>query len=135
MRESAERIEEEGVSIIAVVPADGEQIRAFSNAFGSYPFPILGDPGRVAYQKMGHKRMSRWTLVPIAFRLLTGQIKLFKDDPKQNEVVKKAIRTQDTMQNGGAWLFSESGDLLWSHIDDQPQNHATIEEILKQIRA
>ncbi len=128
-------MEAEQTSIIAVVPTDGEQIRTFIDAFGTYPFPILGDPGQVAYKEMGHKHMSKWMLVPIAFRLMTGQLKLSKEDPKQDAVVKKALRTQDTMQQGGSWLFSETGDLLWSHLDDLPQNHATIEEILKQIRA
>lgn len=135
MRKNADRIQNEGeVSILAIVPTNAEQISAFLDAFGPYPFPILGDPQQKAYSGLGHIHMSKFKLrMMAAIALLTGKMKLYPDDPKQKQVVRNAMKSQDVYQQGGTWLFSESGQVLWKHIDKVPTDHATIQEIMKQV--
>jgi hypothetical protein len=135
LRKHADQIQNEGnVTILAIVPTDANQIKAFLDAFGPYPFQFLGDPQQNAYRELGHKHMPKWKLNLMAgIALLTGKMKLFPDDPKQKQIVKKAIKSQDVYQQGGTWLFSESGQVLWKHIDNDPADHATIQEILKQV--
>jgi hypothetical protein len=121
--------------MLTIVPTDAKQIEGFLDAYGPYPFPIFGDPQQKAYKGLGHKHMSKWKLKLMAVvAVLTGKMKLYPDDPKQKKVVKKALKSQDVYQQGGTWLFSESGQVVWKHIDSDPRDHPSIQEIKKQIR-
>ncbi|MBP2241899.1 hypothetical protein J2Z40_002472 [Cytobacillus eiseniae] len=104
----------------------------FLHEFGPFPFPILGDPAREAYKGMGHKTMPKWKLLAKAgFGFITGKVKGFiPTDQKQKEFVMKSMKTQDVYIQGGTWLFSPKGKMLWNHIDESPEDHAKLDDVL-----
>jgi hypothetical protein len=133
LRKDAETITENNVSIVAIVPTDAGQISEFLEVFGPYPFPLLGDADQTVYKALGHKHMPMLKLLFMgAMAMLTGKIKTPKD-PREKRVIMKAMRTQDIYQQGGTWLFSEKGEVLWNHLDNTPLDHATIDEIIQQV--
>ncbi len=132
MRERIYEITEKGFQVVVIAPSKGTFIKQFLDEFGPYPFPILGDPSREAYKEMGHKTMPKWKLLAKAgFGFITGQVKGFiPSDQKQKEFVMKSMKTQDVYIQGGTWLFSPHGKILWNHIDESPENHAKIDDVL-----
>lgn len=67
--------------------------------------------------------------------LLKGGTKAFiPDDPEQKMLVQKAMKTHDIFIRGGTWLFDEKGNILWNHIDTAPEEHASIETILNEMK-
>ena len=136
MREYAEEIQSHDVELLAVCPADSAGIRQFLDAYGPYPFELMGDPELTTYRSLRHVRLSPLVSYLKAIQLLlTGQAKdLIPKDPAQLDLVRQAIKHQDVHIQGGAWLFDVTGRVLWKHIDKDAANHATIEQILEQIR-
>ena len=80
--------------------------------------------------------MPKWKLLAKAgFGFVTGQVKDFiTKDGKQKEFVMKSMKTQDVYIQGGTWLYSADGELLWKHIDESPEDHAKIAEVLVQMK-
>lgn len=135
MRERINEITEKGFQVVVIAPSKGPFIKLFLDEFGPFPFPILGDPTREAYKGMGHKTMPKWKLLAKAgFGFITGQVKGFiPSDQKQKEFVMKSMKTQDVYIQGGTWLFSPQGKILWNHIDESPEDHAKINDVLMQM--
>ena len=135
MREHAESIEEKGVSLIAVVPANSEQLKDFIDVFGPYPFPVLGDPEQQAYKDLRLKKVSAAKSGKIIFEYLKeGRMReIFPKDRKQAKVVRKAMLSQDVYQLGGTWLIGTTGEIEWHHIDEEPADHATIPAIMEAL--
>ncbi|PYZ91689.1 hypothetical protein CR194_18865 [Salipaludibacillus keqinensis] len=136
MREHADSIEQEGVKLIVIAPSKGSFIQQFLNSFGPYPFPIYGDPRRHAYRGMGHETMPKLKMLSmVAIGFATGKIKNFlPKEAKQKSFVKKSMKTQDVYIQGGTWLFDAKGRVVWKHVDHSPDDHASIEEIYKQVK-
>ncbi|QKG83859.1 redoxin domain-containing protein [Kroppenstedtia pulmonis] len=135
MREYAERIKQEDVFIVAVIPATGEQIRRFLEVFGPYPFPVLGDPKGEVFRSWGHyRRFSLRKLPKMIASLWNKEMPLFPKNRKERALVIEALRTQDIHQQGGTWLLSPEGQVLWKHLDREPWDHPTLEEVLEKIR-
>lgn len=120
---------------MAIVPSNREFLEKFIEEFGPYPFPIYGDPHRSLYKKMGHQTMAKWKLLAKAGKaFLNGGTKAFiPQDEKQAELVRTAMKTHDIYIQGGSWIFDEDGQVVWSHIDKSPEDHATIEQITKAL--
>lgn len=125
-------IQNKGVSIIAVVPTNSDQIKQFINVYGPYPYKILGDPNLIAYKDLLLKRVSMGRSLKIMSQyFFSGRIReIFPKDPEQMRIVKKAMFSQDVYQLGGTWLMETTGEILWHHIDSEPSDHATIPTIL-----
>lgn len=135
LREQYQLLTEKGVQVIAITPSNGRFLEKFVDVFGPFPFLIYGDPDRKLYQKMGHKTMAKWKLLAIAGKayLKHGKSAFIPEDEKQQEVVKKALKTHDIYIQGGTWIFDEEGNVIWSHVDQSPEDHATIEQIVKEL--
>jgi hypothetical protein len=118
LREYAESIEKNGVSIIAVVPTDSTQINQFLNVYGPYPFAILGDPKQNAYKDLRLKKVSVGKSLKIMTDyLFSGRIRaIFPKDPDEMKIVKKAMLSQDVYQLGGTWLIETTGKVLLGSI-------------------
>lgn len=133
MRERIDEIRADEVKIHVVAPSNAKYIGQFLEAFGPYPFPIVGDPKREAYREMGHHTMPKAKLLSMAaLGFISGKVKNFiPKDSKQKAFVKSSMKTQDVYIQGGTWLFID-GDVAWKHIDNSPDDHATIDTILEQ---
>lgn len=135
LREQYKLLSKNGVQVIVISPSNRILLEKFINAFGPYPFSIYGDPDRVLYQKMGHKSMAKWKLLVKAGKayLKSGKSAFIPQDEKQKKVVLAAMKTQDVYIQGGSWIFDEEGNTIWSHVDELPEDHATIEQIVNQL--
>lgn len=135
MRERIDDIEQAGVRIYAVAPSNAKFIGQFLEAFGPFPFPIVGDPNRQAYRQMGHYTMPKWKLLSKAvFGFVFGKVENFiPKDPDQKKVALHSMKTSDVYIQGGTWLFSEEGKVIWKHIDQSPEDHAEMDKIVEQL--
>ncbi|WP_456272725.1 peroxiredoxin-like family protein [Bacillus sp. AK031] len=136
MREHHGRLTEEGTQVIVIFPSNRSLLERFLDEFGPYPFQIFGDPDRTLFRSMGHKSMAKWKLLAKAGKaFIKGGKKAFlPEDEKQQKVVKESLNTQDIYIQGGSWLFSEKGEVMWSHVDESPEDHASIEELIHQVK-
>lgn len=139
LRERVDEIKSPGVAVYVVAPHNADFIAKFLDAFGAYPFPVVGDPKRQAYREMGHrtmaKMMEKWKLLSKALLgIISGKVKNFiPKEKQQKKVVLDSMRTQDVYIQGGSWLFTPDGKVVWKHIDESPEDHATVNEILHQM--
>jgi hypothetical protein len=134
VREHYNEFEKRGVAIIIISPHKGEYLEKFSNTFDSYPFEFYGDPSRKLYKQMGHETMPKWKLLgKTALGFLTRQVKgILPKNKQEKAVVLEAMRTSDVYIQGGAWLYAQQKDVKWHHIDQAPNDHATIETLIEQ---
>jgi hypothetical protein len=135
LREHYDQLTESGAQVIAITPSKRSLLERFTKEFGPYPFEIYGDPERTLYRGMGHKTMAKWKLLAKAGKayLKGGKKAFLPEDEGQREVVQESLNTQDLYIQGGSWIFDEKGNVVWSHIDESPEDHASIDELVKQL--
>jgi hypothetical protein len=135
LREHYDQLTAGGAQVIAITPSNRSLLERFTKEFGPYPFEIYGDPERTLYRSMGHKTMAKWKLLAKAGKayLKGGKKAFLPEDKGQREVVQESLNTQDLYIQGGSWIFDEKGNVVWSHIDESPEDHASIDELVKQL--
>lgn len=131
MRENKDVWESRNIELIVITPSNGAYNAEFIEKFGPYPFSFYGDPQRKAFRGLGHVTMPKAKLLSAAAAAgLTGRVKNFMPKNKQQRsFVADSMRTQDVYIQGGTWIFNKGGAPFWFHIDQSPENHATINEI------
>lgn len=136
LREHYNQLTAGGVQLIAITPSNRSLVERFIKEFGPYPFDIYGDPERSFYKKMGHKSMAKWKLLAKAGKafLKGGKKSFLPENEARRQVVKESLNTQDIYIQGGSWIFDETGKVVWKHIDESPEKHAKIGELLKQVK-
>jgi hypothetical protein len=136
LREHYERLTAGGTQVIVIFPSNQSLLERFLDEFGPYPFQIFGDPKRILFRSMGHQSMAKWKLLAKAGKaFIKGGKKAFlPEDEKQREVVRESLNTQDIYIQGGSWLFDEKGEVLWSHVDESPEDHAAIDELVHHVK-
>jgi hypothetical protein len=136
LRQRYEELTSTGYQIVIITPSTGSYLEQFVQVFGPYPYPVYGDPNRELYRSMGHQTMQKWKLLAKAGKAyLKGGSKAFlPEDEEQKRLVQKAMKTHDIYIQGGSWLFDEKGNILWNHIDTVPEDHASIETLLDEMK-
>jgi peroxiredoxin len=135
LRERVEEFEKRNIELVVIAPSKGSFVSQFIDSFGPFPFTIYGDPGREGYRQAGTVTMPKWKLLGKAlFGFVTGKVKNFL--PKENEqkkFVQKSMKTQDVYIQGATFLFDEKGKVVWKHIDQSPEDHASIDTLLDKV--
>jgi peroxiredoxin len=135
LRERVEEFEKRNIELVVIAPSKGSFVSQFIESFGPFPFTIYGDPGREGYRQAGTVTMPKWKLLGKAlFGFVTGKVKNFL--PKENEqkkFVQKSMKTQDVYIQGATFLFDEKGKVVWKHIDQSPEDHASIDTLLDKV--
>ncbi|RPF51030.1 alkyl-hydroperoxide reductase/thiol specific antioxidant family protein [Aquisalibacillus elongatus] len=136
MREQYDDIQKEGYQIVAVAPSNASFIKQFLDAFGPFPFDIVGDPARTSFKGVGVKtapklKLLTKALLGVVFRKVKNFI---PKDKQQADFVKKSMATQDVYIQGGTLIFDEQGKLLWKHLDQSPEYHAKLRDIFSVIK-
>lgn len=138
MRESYEEFDRLSVKVVVVSPADRQQIQEFLDVHGVFPFEIYGDPELNVYHEMGnHHTSTVKTMLSVGADLIKGEVKISDILPKEKDERKhflSAVKNQDVNVQGSSWVFDRNGEVLWRHIDDSPEDHARVDEILKQLQ-
>ncbi len=139
MREHAKEIEQAGFQIVTVAPAKHEHISPFVEEYGPFPFVVVGDPEKEAYKGLGHPSITKAKLaLQLGAGFVTGKTKHLKPyTPKtkhQRDMMLTAVKEQDYLIQGGTWIVSGLGDVLWKHIDKEPGDHARIEVVVDEVK-
>ncbi|SFP59413.1 AhpC/TSA antioxidant enzyme [Salibacterium halotolerans] len=132
MREYADEFQDKrGVKIITIFPASVTLLSQFEEAYGPFPFPLYADPEKEAFRGFGHQSMNPLKLLgKAALGTMTGKVKdLLPKEEEKRKVVKTSMQKSDVFIQGGAWLFDAGRKLQWQHVDDSPENHASIEQL------
>jgi peroxiredoxin len=135
LRERVEEFEKRNIELVVIAPSKGSFVSQFLESFGPFPFTIYGDPRREGYRQAGTVTMPKWKLLGKAlFGFVTGKVKNFlPDEQGQKKFVQKSMKTQDVYIQGATFLFDEKGKVVWKHIDQSPEDHASIDNLLDKI--
>jgi hypothetical protein len=114
-----------GVSIVVISFAEPERLTTYQ-AHHQWPWVVLADPRRIAYQAFALQRLS-WFRVfsPSTLRLyfrLLREGKTFQNYGKD-----------DYYQAGGDFLVDRKGNILFAHRSQNPADRPPLEKLLKAI--
>ena len=125
MRAFKDRFEARGVSIIVISFAEPQRLARYQE-YHQWPFVILADPKRTAYDAFTLKRLS-WLQVfsPATLKLYWRLLR----EGKQREDYGK----DDIYQSGGDFLIDRDGNVLFSHRSQDPADRPTAKKLLEII--
>jgi hypothetical protein len=112
---------------VVVVSQGKPQVLAHFEKRNGFPFPVLGDPDRVAYKAFGLERVGwltfllPWVLWGYLVRIVTGTIP------------KMPYLSEDVTQLGGNFLLDQTGKVLWSFRSGDPSRRPSVETMLKAV--
>ena len=114
-----------GVSIVVVSFAEQSTLVHYQEKH-HWPFTILADPARTAYQAFALKRLTWWQVFSAA--TLKLYFKLFREGMKREDYGK-----QDVYQSGGDFLLDRAGNILFAHRGQDPADRPSAITLLKEI--
>ena len=125
MKATKDQFEARGVSIIVISFAEPQRLARYQE-YHQWPFVILADPKRTAYDAFTLKRLS-WLQVfsPATLKLYWRLLR----EGKQREDYGK----DDIYQSGGDFLIDRDGNVLFSHRSQDPADRPTAAELLEII--
>lgn len=125
MQSRKEAFEKRGVRVIVVSFARPERL-AFYQEQRRWPFVVLADPDRRAYQAFGLKRLS-WLQV-----FSPATIKLYWSLLRKGRKVRN-YGQDDYYQGGGDFLLDRDGKVLFSHPSRDPSDRPSANRLLEAI--
>jgi hypothetical protein len=114
-----------GVSIIVISFAESERLAPYQEHH-RWPFVLLADPKRTAYQAFALKRLS-WFRV-FAPSTLRFYFRLLREGQKLQSYGK-----DDYYQGGGDFLVDREGNILFAHRSEDPADRPEVGELLEAI--
>jgi peroxiredoxin len=114
-----------GIAIVVVSFAEPAKLIPYQE-YHRWPFTILADPERVAYQEFALKRLS-WFQVfsPTTLKLYW---KLLRQGMKRSGYGK-----EDIYQSGGDFLLDRDGNILFAHRSRDPSDRPPAARLLQVI--
>jgi peroxiredoxin len=112
-------------AIIVISFAEPQRLAPYQKHH-QWPFVMLGDPKRIAYQAFALKRLS-WLRVfsPSTLRLY---FRLLREGKKLQSYGK-----DDYYQAGGDFLIDRNGNILFAHRSRDPADRPAPEQLLRAI--
>jgi len=114
-----------GISIAVVSFAEPSKLVSYQERH-QWPFAMLADPERRAYQAFDLKRLSWFRVFSPATLML--YIKLLRDGMKRGPYAG-----DDIYQSGGDFLINREGRLLYAHRSQDPADRPTAQSLLRAI--
>jgi len=125
LQSKKEAFDKEGVSIFVVSFAQPERLAGYEHEH-RWPFVVLADPDRSAYQAFGLKRLS-W------FRVFSpATIKLYFDLLRKGRK-SRSYGQDDYYQGGGDFILDREGKVLFSHPSDDPADRPLVSHLLEAV--
>jgi len=114
-----------GVAIVVISFAQPEQLLPYQKLH-QWPFVILADPKRIAYQAFGLKRLSLLRVFsPSTLRLY---VRLLREGKRFQNYGK-----EDYYQAGGDFLVDRAGNILFAHRSQDPTDRPDLGKLLEAI--
>ncbi|MBI2365514.1 MAG: AhpC/TSA family protein [Deltaproteobacteria bacterium] len=125
MKATKDQVEARGVSIIVISFAEPHRLAQYQK-YHQWPFVILADPKRTAYDAFALKRLS-WFQVfsPATLKLYW---RLLREGKKREDYSK-----DDIYQSGGDFLIDRDGNVLFAHPSRDPADRPTAMKLLEII--
>ena len=125
MKATKDQFEARGVSIVVISFAEPLRLAQYQE-YHQWPFVILADPKRTAYDAFTLKRLS-WLQVfsPATLKLYW---RLLREGKKREDYGK-----DDIYQSGGDFLIDRGGNLLFAHRSRDPADRPTAKKLLEII--
>ena len=125
MQAKKDVFDKQGVTVIVVSFAEPDRLVGYQQQH-QWPFVVLADPDRSAYQAFGLKRLS-WFRVfsPATIRLY---FELLWKGRKARSYGK-----DDYYQGGGDFILDRDGKVLFSYPSDDPADRPSVNRILEVI--
>jgi hypothetical protein len=135
LRERVEEFDRRDIQLVVIAPSKGSFVSQFLEAFGPFPFTIYGDPSREGYKQAGTITVPKLKLLSkVLFGVITRKVRnIFPDEQGQKKFVQKSMKTQDVFIQGATLLYNEKGKVVWKHVDQSPEDHASIDDLLNKI--
>ena len=125
MKARKEEFDRRGVAIVVISFAEPAKLVQYQNQH-QWPFTMLADPQRKAYQAFTLKRLS-WLSV---FSLAT--LKLYFRLIRQG-MKREAYGKDDIYQSGGDFLLDREGNILFAHRSQDPSDRPSAAKLLSAI--
>jgi peroxiredoxin len=120
-----EEFDRRGVGIIVISFAEPERLAPYQEDH-RWPFAMLADPQRIAYQAFALKRLS--LLHVFSLSTLRLYIKLFGEGKKI-----QSYGRDDYYQAGGDFLIDHRGNVFFAHRSQNPADRPPIEKLLNAV--
>ena len=125
MQSSKNEFDRRGVAIVVISFAEPERLTPYQEHH-RWPFVILADPKRIAYQAFTLKRLSLFRVFsPSTLRLY---FRLLREGKKLQNYGK-----DDYYQGGGDFLVDRGGNILFAHRSEDPADRPRVEKLLEAI--
>ena len=125
MRSVKSEFDRRGVAIVVVSFAEPERLLPYQKHH-QWPFVMLADPKRIAYEAFGLKRLS-WLQVFSPSTLML-YVRLLREGKKSQNYGR-----DDYHQAGGDFLVDREGHVLFAHRSQDPADRPALEELFKVI--
>src|SRR5262249_31581021 len=127
VREHYEEIRRLGGDVLVVSFAPPAQLTAYLVA-GAFPFPIVTDPTRHAYQAFGLERTS-WSAM-LAVRSVLRYLRLIL----QGWLPRRPREGEDVMQLGGDFVLDATGRVVHAHRSAEPTDRPPVRDLIDALR-
>ena len=125
MKAFKDEFDRRGVAIVVVSFAEPERLAPYQEHH-HWPFVMLADPKRIAYQAFALKRLSLLRVFsPSTLRLY---FRLLREGKKFQNYGK-----DDYYQAGGDFLVDLEGNILFAHRSEDPADRPRVEKLLEAI--
>jgi peroxiredoxin len=114
-----------GFSIVVISFAEPAKLVGYQERH-KWPFPILADPRRRAYEAFALPRLSLWRVFSPATLRLYAQL-LWRRKRLEN------YGREDFYQSGGDFLIDRQGTVLFAHRSREPADRPSPKELLEKI--
>ena len=125
MKSLKDEFDRRGVAIVVISFAEPERLAPYQEHH-HWPFVMLADPKRIAYQAFALKRLS-WFRV-FSPSTLWLYLRLLREGKKFQSYGK-----DDYYQAGGDFLIDREGNILFAHRSQDPADRPSIEKLLEAI--
>lgn len=125
MKSAQSEFDRRGVAIIIISFAQPQKLAPYQEHH-RWPFVILADPKRIAYQAFALKRLSLLRVFsPSTVRLY---FRLLREGKKFQNYGK-----DDYYQAGGDFLIDRAGNILFAHRSQDPADRPPVEKLFEAI--
>ena len=125
MKSLKDEFDRRGVAIVVISFVEPERLAPYQEHH-HWPFVMLADPKRIAYQAFALKRLS-WFRV-FSPSTLWLYLRLLREGKKLQSYGK-----DDYYQAGGDFLVDREGNILFAHRSQDPADRPSIEKLLEAI--
>ena len=125
MKAFKDEFDRRGVAIVVVSFAEPARLAPYQEHH-HWPFVMLADPKRTAYQAFALKRLS--LLRVFSLSTLRLYFRLLREGKKLQNYGK-----DDYYQAGGDFLVDRKGNILFAHRSQDPADRPPIEKLLEAI--